>query len=147
VACGAYDSDVIDFFPVSEAARQLSEELSTYFPRIRVTILDRCVRIELGRDLLTSDYWGKIVLHIFAGSFYFVKHWIWSKGNSVEGFELKEGINNARNPLERPRVNGKYFELKGTQSAIAYMIGEVARYLAARELQGKGSRHRYYVKP
>lgn len=35
------------------------EELSTYFPRIRVTILDRYVWIELGRDLITSDYWKK----------------------------------------------------------------------------------------
>ena len=123
--------DVREF---SEMCRQVSEELTLYYPRIRVEILAQGCNIHLGRDSLSSPYWEKILFGHHGGTSFHAHHYKCENESprynvTSDSMPIQEIVE----PLNRKGVNCEFIEFDSFLSVKSYLMANVAGYIKQHE--------------
>ena len=126
----------------SEMCKQLSEELSCYYPRIRLEILENGCNIHLGRDSLGSPYWEKYYFKHRNGENIFAHTYKCSNENPRYNITSEEmPIQEMVEPLNRKGVVSEFLEFRKFEDAKDFIVLKIAIYLKGKELSDIGARH------
>ncbi|HCS62724.1 MAG TPA: hypothetical protein DIW64_00775 [Cellvibrio sp.] len=126
----------------SEMCKQLSEETSCYYPRIRFEILENGCNVHLGRDSLASPYWEKYFLqHHHGGNLFAHAYECINETPRFNATSQELPIQEIVDPLNRKNVISDFFEFQALEDAEKFIIQKIALYLKSRELSDAGAQH------
>ena len=122
-----------DAYAFSELCLQVSEELTNYYPHIRVEIQSDGSHIHLGRDSLASPYWEKLIFKHSNGANFYLHHYKCINESpkynvTSETMPIQEIVN----PLNRRGVQTAFEQFEQFEDMKRYLINAIATYISVR---------------